>query len=100
MRYFLNTTFYAARDRRRGVGDGASFLEWLVSAELLDGPAAAKLKHLFGTKARSPATEHPRAINRNAGSRHTSRTDCLEGNVDVTARGVRIRADFLVRFFG
>ena len=61
---------------------------------------AAKLKHLFGTKARSPATEHPPAINREAGSRHMSRTDCLEGNVDVTARGMRIGADFLVRFFG
>jgi len=86
------------------IGDGPSFREWRVSAELLGVPAAAKLKHLFGTKARSPATEQPPGTRELSIAtrvvRHTSRTDYLEPNVDVTARSVRVGTDLLVRFLG
>ena len=45
---FLNTSFTPQGAAVEVIGDGPAFLDWLVTAELLDAPAAAKLKQQGG----------------------------------------------------
>jgi predicted RNA-binding Zn ribbon-like protein len=48
---FLNTNFSPQGKPIELIGDGQSFLEWLVSAGLLDASTASKLKRRFGAEA-------------------------------------------------
>ena len=47
---FLNTRFLLLPERTpvELLGDGRSFVDWLVAAGLLDGPTSSKLKRRFG----------------------------------------------------
>src|ERR1044072_4276618 len=44
---FLNTRLAPRGERIELIGDGRSFVAWLVSAELLDASAASKMKRRF-----------------------------------------------------
>jgi predicted RNA-binding Zn ribbon-like protein len=48
---FLNTSFSPQGAAVEVIGDGRSFLEWLVAAGMLDADASAKLSRRFGVKA-------------------------------------------------
>lgn len=47
---FLNTTLTPQETPIELIGEGPSFVEWLVSAGLLDAPNASKLKRRFSAK--------------------------------------------------
>ncbi len=48
---FLNTTLSPQGKAIELIGDGQSFVEWLVSAGLLDGATASKVKRRFAAEA-------------------------------------------------
>src|SRR5688572_17599732 len=48
---FLNTIFSPQGSPIELIGEGQSFVEWLVSAGLLDASSASKLKRRFGAEA-------------------------------------------------
>jgi predicted RNA-binding Zn ribbon-like protein len=59
---FLNTTFSPEGKPVELIGDGQSFLEWLVAAALLPQAAASRLKRRSGAEALNTAAEKARAI--------------------------------------
>ena len=48
---FLNTTMSPGGTTTEFIGDGATFVEWLVESGLIDAPNAAKLRRRFGSEA-------------------------------------------------
>jgi predicted RNA-binding Zn ribbon-like protein len=59
---FLNTTFSPEGRPVELIGDGQSFLEWLVGAGLLDQAAASKVRRRLGAEALDAAAEEARAV--------------------------------------
>lgn len=59
---FLNTTFSPEGTVVETIGDGQSFLEWLVAAGLLPQAAASRVRRRSGTEALNAAAEEARAI--------------------------------------
>ena len=59
---FLNTTLSPQGTPIELIGDGQSFVEWLVSAGLLDAAGASKLKRRFSAKALDAAAAEARKV--------------------------------------
>lgn len=59
---FLNTTLSPQGTLIELIGDGESFVKWLVSAGLLDVPGASKLKRRFSAKALDAAAAEARQV--------------------------------------
>src|SRR4029079_18965954 len=59
---FLNTTFSPEGRPVELIGDGQSFLEWLVAAGLLSQAAASRVRRRSGSEALNAAAEEARAI--------------------------------------
>lgn len=59
---FLNTRFNPRGTAVELIGDGASFLAWLVAAKLLDASTASGLERRFGTKALAAAAAEARSV--------------------------------------
>jgi len=59
---FLNTTFTPEGALVEVIGDGESFLRWLVDAQLLAPSDAARLKRLCSSKALDACARHARKV--------------------------------------
>jgi predicted RNA-binding Zn ribbon-like protein len=59
---FLNTAFAPDGRPVETIGDGKSFLEWLVAADLIEPALAEKLALRFGAKALDSAAEEARTL--------------------------------------
>jgi len=59
---FLNTAMTPDGEAVETIPDGRAFLEWLVSAELLREPEAAKLSRRFGVKGLETAAAEARKV--------------------------------------
>jgi len=59
---FLNTRCAPHGETVEYIGDGRSFIEWLVAAGLLDEAGAAKMKRRLGLKALDAAAEEARRV--------------------------------------
>ncbi|WP_171091293.1 CGNR zinc finger domain-containing protein [Usitatibacter rugosus] len=64
---FLNTTLTPRGEAIELIGDGASFVAWLVKAQLLDGEEAARLRRRFGVAALDGTAAEARKLRRWAG---------------------------------
>lgn len=59
---FLNTSFSPEGKVVEVIGDGQSFLEWLVGAGLLDQATASRARRRLGAEALNAAAEEARAL--------------------------------------
>jgi predicted RNA-binding Zn ribbon-like protein len=59
---FLNTRCAPQGQTIEWIGDGRSFVDWLMAAGLLDGAGAARLQRRFGRKALDGAAEEARRV--------------------------------------
>ena len=61
---FLNTTLTPRGEPIELIGDGASFVGWLVKAQLLDSEEAARLRRRFGAAALDETAAEARKLRR------------------------------------
>lgn len=59
---FLNTRCSPQGQTIEWIGDGRSFVDWLMAAGLLDGAGATRLQRRFGLKALDVAAEEARRV--------------------------------------
>jgi predicted RNA-binding Zn ribbon-like protein len=59
---FLNTRCAPQGQTIEWIGDGRSFVDWLMAAGLLDGAGATRLQRRFGLKALDAAAEEARRV--------------------------------------
>jgi predicted RNA-binding Zn ribbon-like protein len=59
---FLNTRCAPQGQTIEWLGDGRSFIDWLMAAGLLDGAVATRLQRRFGLKALDAAAEEARRV--------------------------------------
>jgi predicted RNA-binding Zn ribbon-like protein len=83
---FLNTTFSPQGTRVELIGDGQSFVEWLVGADLLDGSTASKLKRRISAKALDMAAAEARRVRTWAGEWISRWRDAPEDGYEAELR--------------
>jgi hypothetical protein len=83
---FLNTTFSPHGVPIELIGDGRSFVGWLVSAGLLEPSAASKLQRRFGTRDLDTAAEEARKVRTWAGEWLSRWRDIPHDNYDADLR--------------
>jgi predicted RNA-binding Zn ribbon-like protein len=59
---FLNTSLYSRGKRIDLIGDGHSFVAWLINATLLDSSTASKIERRFGREALDAAASKARTL--------------------------------------
>jgi len=90
---FLNTRFSPKGTPIELIGDGESFVAWLVEAELLDAPTASKLKHRFNTEALDAVAAEARTFREWAGEWIARWRDAPNGNYQVELRQLNGRLE-------
>src|SRR5688572_11635596 len=83
---FLNTRLSPRGKPIELIGEGQSFVAWLVSAKLLDASTALKLKRRFGAEALDAAAAETRSFREWAGDWISRWRDAPGGNYETELR--------------
>jgi predicted RNA-binding Zn ribbon-like protein len=83
---FLNTTLTPQGTRTELIGDGLSFVEWLVSAGLLDASTASKVKRRMGAKALDMVATEAKKMRAWAGEWISRWRDAAAGSYEAELR--------------